>query len=339
MEAVQEIRQGTGVDRRSVRPYSPAQDVGNDLSQFILVLKPEVLDTDNDAGLERVLSLLVERASAFAVELGACVVMGGREIAASGFVRSEYPILNRAAHDAMGSLTPSAAARLATLSPDLADRPASVVGAFEFLDLHRGISALALETLHRNVRSVKLGAGLYAIRVYVDGEPTVIVNAFHPRQVADFEHPRSQIVIFEARSRTPFSQLRRSFVGDIDPSSAEAGSLRAELHRGCFRLGLRALTTARNAVHISAALSDAMFGVLCYFPTLANGRRTEIEHTAFGLELLSRGWSQSSVSRLEEASIPDAHGRLSSVADVTEGCSMEQAVAVLGRARLRRAIR
>lgn len=274
-----------------VRPYAPSWAPAQ--HQFLVMLKPELVlpaSGDGERPLARVLGVMAERG----VRVGAVRVLSGSYVARHAVVESHYPTLNRIARLGPAGLTPAAVARLDATYPGHREGAGRVVGAYELLAESPDMTPFALELLTRNLPVSKLGTGTYTIRARVDGEDLVVLNPFHPQQVAHFTAAGGAIALLECWSDQPLPEIRRTLVGATDPLEAEPGSLKGILLREAAALGLGRISSRHNAVHVSPGAVEGMATIVRYFS--GGGVVIRPEETAFGRRLLAAGLSAAQVA-------------------------------------------
>ncbi|CAM5501175.1 hypothetical protein SXANM310S_03601 [Streptomyces xanthochromogenes] len=274
-----------------VRPY--VAEASPDRHQFLVMLKPELVlppSGDGVGPLTRVLDVLADRG----VGIGAVRVLSSSFVARHAVVESHYPALNRIARVGLAGLTPAAVTRLDATYPGFRAAGARVLGAYELLGESPDMTPFALELLTRNRPVTKLGTGAYAIRAQVDGEDLVILNPFHPQQVAHFTAAGGAIVLLECWSELALPAIRHTLIGATDPLDAEPESLKGILRREAAALGLGRISTRHNAVHVSPSAVEGMATIVRYFS--GGGTAIHPEETAFGRRLLAAGLSAERVA-------------------------------------------
>nr|QWT72315.1 hypothetical protein [Streptomyces kanamyceticus] len=274
-----------------VRPYAPAGHA--DRHQFLVMLKPELVlprGGDGSRPLARVLDVLTDRG----VEIGAVRVLSSGFVARHAVVESHYPALNRIARTGEAGMSPAAVERLDETYPGFRAASGRVVGAFQLLGEIPELTPFALELLTRNTEVAKLGTGTYAIRASVDGEDLVVLNPFHPQQVAHFTAPGGAIALLECWSELALPVIRRDLIGATDPMDAEPHSIKGILLRERGPLGLDRVSTRCNGVHVSPGAPEGMATIVRYFSV--GGSAIRPQDTAFGRRLTEAGLSAEAVA-------------------------------------------
>jgi len=304
-----------------IRPYAPT--VSPDRHQFLLMLKPELVLPpvgDGRRPLTRVLDVLAVQG----VGIGAVRVLSGSFVARHAVVESHYPALNRIARTGLAGMSPAAIARLDDTYSGFRAAGGRVVGAFELLSEIAEMTPFALELLTRNTAVAKLGTGTYAIQASVDGEDLVILNPFHPQQVAHFTASGVAVALLECRSDLALPTIRRDLIGATDPMDADPNSIKGILRRERESLGLGRVSTRRNGVHMSPGAVEGMATIVRYFS--ADDSPIRLEETAFGRRLVEAGLSTDTVAWAGSDPYIETEDHAGSLFELTEDMDWTDAV-------------
>ncbi len=181
----------------------------------------------------------------------------------------------------------------------------------------------------RNVSVTKLGAGVYAIEVFLDGERVLVLNPFHPLQYEHFTGPDRAVVVLACTSARRLPDIRRDTIGATDPRDAVPGSLTRILLDEQDPLGLSGICTRRNAVHMSPGPVEGMAGIRRYFAPDPNP--IPVGDTAFGALLLTQGYPADAVAGLAEDPYVDVTGTPAPLFEVTEDLNWDEALTLAHR--------
>lgn len=237
-------------------------------------------------------------------------------------VEDHYRRLNDISRGGMPVVSAVAREKLVEAFPYTAAGPGRVLGGHQFLRRFPDVSAYALDLLTRNLVVTKLGAGTYAIEILLDGERLVLLNPFHPQQVAHFTRPGQAVVLLECTSIRPLRELRRDVIGATDPRDAVPGSIKRILLDEQDELGLTGICTRRNAVHMSPGPIEGMVGLRRYFSS--PDAEVAVGHTAFGAALMARGHDPEAVAVLAADPEVDLDGRSGPLFEVSEDMNWDE---------------
>lgn len=328
LQAVTDVRRGRGESAVWVRQYVP--DCEGD-HQFVIFFKPEVM-AESKVHLQRVLDLVLQLASDSAVSLLAIRAIGWRYLGEHDLIASHYSVVNRISHEGRGAISHEAEVALNEKFEGELQQGAEVIGAHQLLENYPQMSSLALLRSNDDGVSKRLAMGTYALASTIADKHYIVLNAFHPYQLDTFVKEPNVLLVFEARSKMPWSTLRQRFAGSTDPSQASEGSIRRELLRHQSELGMQEVSRASNGVHVSAGPLEGMVEVRRFFGNPIADNALAFVETCFGKDLVYSGLSAEAVERFSANPDLAIGNRLVSAFDVTEEMNAGDAVQLLARA-------
>lgn len=263
-------------------------------NHFVLFLKPEVLALGDGVKVEAILDIVVEALKEHAVNVGAIRVLNGPYLGVNHIMEEHYGVINRASRLGEKALSETTRAKLLSECPD-ADR---ILGGHQFLKSYPEVSAFALNVLSDTVKTKKVSSGKYYTVLDVCGERVVVLNPFHPQQVAHYTAPGRSIVVIECATDTDWAVLRQAMTGSTDPAKAAKGSIRATLLDKKDKLGLHDVATATNGIHCSAGPLEAMLEYCRFFSDHADKKAIKLADTPFGRSLTERGVGKKEIAAL-----------------------------------------
>lgn len=316
--------------QQPVRTYAAPRGAERFTSQLILMIKPELLDLSSGVDVPQVLELVGRHMERLGLRDHAMTVHSAAALQRDRAIESHYIILNRVSRLGPEALAESATQRLEAFARTHGDEPGIALGGHAFLEQHQDFSAHALETICRNTETVKLGNGAYANRFLLDGERQIVLNAFHPQQLARFYRPGNAFLVVECRSELTWIEIRRRFIGETDPSEAAPQTLKALLHERARSLGLRGFSIGLNGVHVSPGPIDGMLSVLRFFRS-ASGDPLRPADTALGSVLVESGWTDAQITALESRTTRGSDGLEAPLIEITEDMSWPDALDLIGK--------
>ena len=114
----------------------------------------------------------------------------------------------------------------------------------------------------------KLRSGFYFIADAYEGQKFILVNGFHPSQLAHFTRPDHKIYLMLLHTDTDWGSMKFDLVGDTFPERAKTGSIRGQLFAKPEEYGQKAVGINTNGVHLSAGPFEAAFEVVNFFGDL-----------------------------------------------------------------------
>ena len=255
-------------DEREIKiiqaPQVGRTDRQNELLMFI---KPEILAVADQDCLANSLDLIQRKLEQFDAAVAGTVLVGGSALERKESMDRHYGAINVLSKTASSGL--DAADREAVyraLNVSASEYP--IYGGHEFLAQHASFTPAGLDDLWFTRKAEKIRSGFY-VQAYEDGgERFVLVNGFHPAQLAHFTLAPHRIALMLIHSDTGWARLRDEMIGDTFPERAVSGSIRAELYAAPARFGFDEVSIANNGVHLSAGPFEAMFEIANFFGSL-----------------------------------------------------------------------
>lgn len=294
-----------------------------DVNQFLVILKPEIVATDGKPRTEA-LRRTVAALTSHDVHIGAVRALASEFVASERLIPRHYPRLWDVSRRGRRAMSAVSIERMRRWRPDTARDSSRVVGAHEFLERFADFTPYALEVLTRNLEVVKLGVGTYGMEMLVDDEKWIVVNGFHPQQLAHFTRPGGAIVVLECRSKRRMADIRRDTIGVTEPDLAVAGSIKHLLYTEQTDLGIGPICTRRNGVHISPGPLEGMACIRRYFSD--SHAPIPLADTALGAALLRRGHRSEDIAALEDGPEVDVAGARGPLFEVTEDMNWDEAL-------------
>eukprot|EP01012_Entosiphon_sulcatum_P017538 TRINITY_DN222_c0_g1_i5.p1 TRINITY_DN222_c0_g1~~TRINITY_DN222_c0_g1_i5.p1 ORF type:complete len:749 (+),score=162.02 TRINITY_DN222_c0_g1_i5:1641-3887(+) len=278
-----------------VKPFDPALSAAYK-HQFAVFLKPE--STNKQAGVDvlGIANLLHGILDKGGVTVGAIRVLGGPYLDKQDIISQHYGVIAKISRQGRSAISAAAEQKLKELFAAQLAEGAQVLGGHQFLEVEKGFTPYSLWLYGDNVGNKKLAGGTYAVSIKMQGNQYIVLNAFHPQQLVPFTSPGKAVVAFECLSNTSWKSLRNDICGATDPTKAEAGSFR-NLFLTCRQaLGVSAVNSSANGLHLSAGPLEGMVELLRF---LMDERRTiEPLQTSFGKLLSHEGISANDIGEL-----------------------------------------
>ena len=236
-------------------------------NELLMFIKPEILAVPDRDSLGNSLDLIWAKLAEFDASVQGIVVVGGQALERKESMDRHYGAINVLSKSASASLS---AADRQSVYDALAVSPAEypIFGGHEFLASYASYTPASLDALWFTRKAEKIRSGFYVQAYGADGAKFVLVNGFHPAQLAHFTEPSHRIALMLVHSDTEWASLRDRMIGDTFPERADAGSIRGILHARPAHYGFEDVTIANNGVHLSAGPFEAMFEIANFFGSL-----------------------------------------------------------------------
>jgi nucleoside diphosphate kinase len=304
---------------------SSSEDTGN--NTFLFFIKPELTLPNAGVNFDSVLDLILQRIKDYDLSIENMRVLSAKYLHEYSIMAQHYGVINKISANAKENMSDEAKKKFKELYGQEADIP-NLLGSIEFLEHFSVFSPTSLDYLWQNADVHKLAGGTYVARVLLDSKEYFIVDAFHPRQLEHFIQPGRCIVSFTLTSDTDWKDARQKFIGATNPAQASEGSIRNELLKKKEDLGLTAITSSWNGVHLSAGPVEALVELVRYNSNFASGKKIDISEYKFGGQLKENFSEKQIHSILANANV-EFEGKTTPVFDLTEEKNSDEALEIL----------
>lgn len=311
-----------------LRPYKP-ENVDTSQNQFTIFLKPETTAIQEGAELDEILRYILRTFEKWAVEIGGVRILTADYLARHEIMDRHYGVINKISKHGDHAISVKAKQTLDKEFANDLESGAEVLGGHQFLARFSAFSAFALAVLSDNMGVQKLAGGTYCLRIQINGEIFLILNAFHPYQLENFTTGNKAIVVMEGRSNSDWVDLRRKMLGATNPVYAFQGSIRQTLLNQRERFGLTNVSQSANGIHLSAGPLEGMVELQRFFSDPDEEYQITPDKTFFGQRLLEEGLSEKTVTRLADNLDTEVDGHTVSAFDFTEEINSDEATAKL----------
>ncbi len=296
-------------------------------NELLMFIKPEILAIEDRICLANAIDLIWDKLSEFDASVEGIVLVGGPALEQKESMDRHYGAINVLSKTASTGLDASDRRTVYdALAVPSVDYP--LFGGHEFLNAHSNFTPARLDDLWFTKKAHKIRSGFYVQAYEESGEKFILVNGFHPAQLAHFTEPSHRIALMLLHSDTGWAELRDQMIGDTFPERAVTGSIRGQLHANPARYGFDEVTIANNGVHLSAGPFEAMFEIANFFGSLVG---TDISSAPPRIvkKMLAAGVSQDDAYRANEnPDVDDGDGATTDLFDATEHLDTEAAVAL-----------
>jgi hypothetical protein len=226
-------------------------------NELLFFFKPECFLQNTRSQQADLADVALRQFQSFGATVAGCVAMSGKTIRDRAVMDRHYGYINKLSRGASASLSIDEIAAIHKGTDSRTDTP--IVGGHEFLSQNTRYDECSLEALWATKKSMKLKSGLYFQSYSIEGKELVLVNGFHPAQLAHFTTDGRRIVLVLLRSNLPWRVLRGVMLGDTFPERAVPGSFRRILFDDPKRFGLVSVSIANNGSHLSAGPFEALY--------------------------------------------------------------------------------
>lgn len=237
---------------------------GTWLNELLLFIKPEVFMVPEAGQTEKVVDLILEKISEFDIQINGVSIVGGRILDEQEIMNRHYGFINVLSRSASKVLNAEDKKRIED-SLGISIHGYDILGGHEYLQQYPEETSSDLDRFWFMGKSTKIRSGFYVRPVEKNGRDIILVNGFHPQQLAHFTQPSHKIVLMLLHSNTDWAILKNEMVGATFPEKAVPDSIRGILHSHAQAYGFESVTIANNCVHLSAGPFEAMFEMVNFF--------------------------------------------------------------------------
>ncbi len=234
-----------------------------------LFVKPEVFLVDSEDQVKKSLGLILAKLAAFEARAAGVAIVGGQALDRLEIMSQHYGFINQLSRSASRLLAADDKKRVGDML-EIAIADYDILGGHEYLAQYPGETTAALDALWFEGRSTKIRSGFYVRSAAKEDRKIVLVNAFHPEQLAHYTTPSHRLVLILVHSNTNWSTLKNQMVGATFPDQAAPQSIRGTLYAQPTDYGFESVSIANNVVHLSAGPFEAMYEIVNFFGKLLN---------------------------------------------------------------------
>lgn len=231
-------------------------------NELLFFFKPGCFTVQDVRHTQNIVEMAMTKLNAYNVSISGVLLLSGTRLDELGIMDRHYGYINKLSKQASTILTEEDFGKVQNsleISSDFEEY--LVLGGHEFLQKFDSYDDNNLDELWSSKKSVKLRSGFYLQQYEIDNQKAILINGFHPGQLAYFTNPAHKIVLFLLHSDTDWANLKWDLVGNTFPENAKEESIRGELFKHHDTYGLKNVSIANNIVHLSAGPFEALFEI------------------------------------------------------------------------------
>ncbi len=315
----------SGVAERLIRPFDFNTEQQNELVFFF---KPGCFNAAEHGHVHDIVELGLKELQDYNVTISGILLLSGSRLEELEIMDRHYGYINRLSKRASTILHAEDFQHIYDeLGLTSETEKYEVLGGHEFLQQFPDYDADRLQSLWISKHSHKLRSGFYIQEYEISGRYVIIVNGFHPNQLAFFTAPTHKIVLLLLHSDTNWHDLKYDMVGDTFPQNAKVDSIRGELYNHHERYGLKEVTVSNNMVHLSAGPFEAMFEVYNFLHTIP-ALNFDVSHTNMGRLMHAKGLTDADIERCLKNPVAMIDGKDVDLFTLTEDNNSNNAIAL-----------
>ena len=238
-------------------------------NELLFFIKPEVFFLEKASDMRKMVGFILQNIEKFNAKIDGICVVSGSALEKYNIMSKHYNFINVMSNAASVSMDADNKKKIEE-SFKLAPGKYEILGGHEYLKEFDDETMDGLDKLWFKEKSVKLRSGLYLRHFKKNGREIVLVNGFHPKQLAYFTDNSHKIVLMLLHSNTAWSALKNDMAGATFPEKAAPTSIRGEFYINAKNYGLKPITVENNCVHLSAGPFEAMAEIVNFFGKITN---------------------------------------------------------------------
>lgn len=262
-------------------------------NQFLAFLKPENFFDKSETETEKIVDLMVKKFEEFSVSIDGVAVFPGPTLAKFSIMDRHYGAINKLSKSASEILTKD---DFETVHKqlDIKGKKLKILGGHEAFDYFGFKDTAEFDRIWLQKPSTKIRSGFYVRPITIKNEEIILVNGFHPHQLAYYTDKGRVLVVILASSDTDWSIVREKMLGDSFPERANLGSIRRTIYMKSKGYGFKnPISIANNILHISAGPTEFLFEAQNFFGLPFN---IDVhEHARLSKELKKLGLSKKKI--------------------------------------------
>jgi len=248
---------------QTIQPIHIGED--NWRNELVLFVKPEIFTVEKTEFVKNFLDVLLEKLNEFKVKTNGILVVSGKILAEKKIMDRHYGFINKLSRSASEILDETDRKKIAKNLEIQSIDEYEMLGGHEYLLKYADEDCFSLDEFWLSKKSIKIRSGFYVQKYKRNDRNLILVNGFHPAQLAHYTNPAHRIVLILVHSNTDWAVLRNQMIGATFPEKAVSGSIRKILYERPKEFGLQSVNVANNGVHLSAGPFEAMFEILNFF--------------------------------------------------------------------------
>jgi hypothetical protein len=233
-------------------------------NELVFFVKPELFEVHDQSKIFNSLMLIEDKFTAYHVEVDGIVILPGNILAEHEIMNRHYGFINQLSRMASHMVTGEIRAHMFETLNIEDDGTYKILGGHEFLQTYQ-ITIDALSDIWFSQGAKKLRSGFYVVADTYQGDPFILVNGFHPSQLAHYTREDHRILLMLIHTDTDWYDLKFELVGDTFPENAKPDSIRGQLFAHTELYGQDDVGINSNGVHLSAGPFEAAFEVVNFF--------------------------------------------------------------------------
>ena len=249
-----------GKDKENATILSDFKLKTKNKNQLLSFFKPEVFLNKTPEQIEKIMKLVFEKLEKHEVSVDGTALFPGSAIGKFKIMDRHYGVINTLSKNASKILTNEEKDTVfKTLG--ITDRNTKILGGHEAFEIAGIKNTYDFDNYWLESKSEKVKSGFYVRTMKINGDETVVVDGFHPHQLAHYTENDRHLGVMLVSSDTPWTKLRDEMLGNTFPQNALPDSIRGSIFAKANDFGFEKVGIENNIMHLSAGPTEALFEI------------------------------------------------------------------------------
>lgn len=229
-------------------------------NQLLAFFKPEVFLNKKPEQIEKIMKLVFEKLEKYEVSVDGTALFPGSVIKKYEIMDRHYGVINTLSKNASKILS-NDEKELVFQTLGIKDKNTKILGGHEAYAIAGIHQTIDFDNYWLEAKSSRIRGGFYVRTMKINNEEIVVVDGFHPHQLAHYTEADRHLGVMLVSSNTSWSKLRDEMLGVSFPQDAHEDSIRGILHNKAKEYGFEKVMIENNIMHLSAGPTEALFEI------------------------------------------------------------------------------
>jgi len=229
-------------------------------NQLLAFLKPEVFLDKTPEQVEKIMKLVFEKLEKYEVSIDGSAIFPGSSVGKFQIMDRHYGVINTLSKNASKMLSKDEK-ELVFEKLGITNKNTKILGGHEAFAIAGIKNTYDFDNYWLEAKSEKIKSGFYVRTMKINGEETIVVDGFHPHQLAHYTIENRHLGVMLVTSNTPWAKLRNEMLGSTFPDKALPDSIRGAIFAKSQDFGFEKVGIENNIMHLSAGPSEALFEI------------------------------------------------------------------------------
>ncbi len=232
----------------------------NKKNQLLAFFKPEVFLDKKPEQIEKIMKLVFEKLEKYEVTVDGTALFPGSAVGKFQIMDRHYGVINTLSKNASKILSDEEK-DLVFKTLGITNKNTKILGGHEAFEIAGVKNTYDFDNYWLETKSEKVKSGFYVRTMTINGEETVVVDGFHPHQLAHYTESDRNLGVMLVTSDTPWAKLRDEMLGSTFPEKALPDSIRGSIFAKSSDYGFKKVGIENNIMHLSAGPTEALFEI------------------------------------------------------------------------------